>query len=516
MPPDMPAAKLRPTGPEHGDEAARHVLAAVAPDALDDGGRARVAHGEALARAPAHEQLARGRAVERRVADGDAARRLVAGVGGRPHDDARARQALADVVVGLALEVEHEPAHAPGAEALPGRAREPQRERAVGERVGPEAAHDLAGEQRADRAVGVVHARRSTVTCSPRASAVAGQREHLAVERRGGRGARDAAEARERALGPDGRREQRAEVDAGAAVADLAREVGAADEIVEAAHADRAPSARAPPRPRTAGTGARARACPAKRRRSSGSCVAMPTGQVLRWQTRIMMQPAATSGAVEKPNSSAPEQRADDDVEAGAQPAVDLQADAAAQVVADEHLLGLGEAELPGHAGVPDRRRGGGAGAAVHAGDHDVVGAGLGDAGGDRADARERDELDADLGRRVGAAQVVDQLREVLDRVDVVVRGRRDQADARRRVAQARDLDVDLVAGQLAALARLGALRDLDLQHVGVDQVGRRDAEARGGDLLDRRAARIAVGVELASGARPRRPRRCWSGRRGG
>ena len=32
----------------------------------------------------------------------------------------------------------------------------------------------------------------------------------------------------------------------------------------------------------------------------------MPTGQVLRWQTRIMMQPMAISGAVEKPNSSAP------------------------------------------------------------------------------------------------------------------------------------------------------------------------------------------------------------------
>src|ERR1041384_7287072 len=40
--------------------------------------------------------------------------------------------------------------------------------------------------------------------------------------------------------------------------------------------------------------------------RRSGSCVATPTGQVLRWQTRIMMQPEAISGAVEKPISSAP------------------------------------------------------------------------------------------------------------------------------------------------------------------------------------------------------------------
>ncbi len=45
---------------------------------------------------------------------------------------------------------------------------------------------------------------------------------------------------------------------------------------------------------------------PAKRLRSSGFWVAMPTGQVSRWQTRIMMQPDTTSGAVAKPNSSAP------------------------------------------------------------------------------------------------------------------------------------------------------------------------------------------------------------------
>ena len=32
----------------------------------------------------------------------------------------------------------------------------------------------------------------------------------------------------------------------------------------------------------------------------------MPTGQVLRWQTRIIMQPIASNGAVAKPNSSAP------------------------------------------------------------------------------------------------------------------------------------------------------------------------------------------------------------------
>jgi hypothetical protein len=58
------------------------------------------------------------------------------------------------------------------------------------------------------------------------------------------------------------------------------------------------------------------------------------------------------------------------------------------------------------------------------AGDEDVVGVGLGHAGRHRPDAHLGDELDRDARLRVRAAQVVDELLEVLDRVDVVVRRR--------------------------------------------------------------------------------------------
>jgi hypothetical protein len=67
---------------------------------------------------------------------------------------------------------------------------------------------------------------------------------------------------------------------------------------------------------------------------------------------------------------------------------------------------------------------------------------------------------------------------------------------------------VDLVAGQLAALAGLGALRHLDLDHVGVDQVFGGHAEAARGDLLDGRAhPGVAVGSGLKrSGSSPPSP----------
>jgi hypothetical protein len=124
------------------------------------------------------------------------------------------------------------------------------------------------------------------------------------------------------------------------------------------------------------------------------------------------------------------EQRADDDVAAGLELAVDLHHDPVAQAVEQQRLLRLGQAELPRRAGVLERGQRGGAGAAVVAGDEHHVGVRLGHARGDRADADLGHQLDVDPGPVVGVLQVVDELGEVLDRVDVVVRRRRDQPDA--------------------------------------------------------------------------------------
>src|SRR5262249_46211966 len=67
------------------------------------------------------------------------------------------------------------------------------------------------------------------------------------------------------------------------------------------------------------------------------------------------------------------------------------------------------------------------------------------------------------------------------------------QTDAGRRMAYLGDDLVDLAPGQLPAFARLGALGDLDLHHVGIDQVFRRHAEASRRHLLDGGAHRVAV-----------------------
>src|SRR5271157_2936890 len=96
------------------------------------------------------------------------------------------------------------------------------------------------------------------------------------------------------------------------------------------------------------------------------------------------------------------------------------------------------------------------------AGNDDVVGVGLGDAGGYGAYSALGDELDADGGLGIDTLEVIDQLGQIFYGVDVVVRRRRDELDAGLGVAQARDQLGDLVAGELAAFSRLGTLGDFD------------------------------------------------------
>ena len=81
--------------------------------------------------------------------------------------------------------------------------------------------------------------------------------------------------------------------------------------------------------------------------RSFGSWVHTPTGQVLDWHWRTMMQPMATSAAVPTPYSSAPIIAAITTSRPGAHAAIGAQRHALAQIVEREHLMRLGQAHLP-------------------------------------------------------------------------------------------------------------------------------------------------------------------------
>ena len=87
----------------------------------------------------------------------------------------------------------------------------------------------------------------------------------------------------------------------------------------------------------------------------------------------------------------------------------------------------------------------------------------------------------------------MNQLRDILNRIDIVVRRRTDQTHARCRVSDSGDLFVYLAARQFPPLARFGALSDFDLKLIRISQIPCRDSESTGSDLFDGRALRIAI-----------------------
>src|SRR5260370_402950 len=140
---------------------------------------------------------------------------------------------------------------------------------------------------------------------------------------------------------------------------------------------------------------------------------------------------------------------------------------------------------FPGKASVLDGRQRRRTGAAAVPANSDDVSAGFGDTGGDDADTGAGDEFYADARARIHGAQVMDQLREVFDAVNIVMRRRRNERRARGGVAGARDVFADFLCGQLAALTGLGALGPFDFEFFGVDEVIRGDSKTPRGDLLD-------------------------------
>ena len=190
-----------------------------------------------------------------------------------------------------------------------------------------------------------------------------------------------------------------------------------------------------------------------------------------------------------------PQQESDGGVPAGFQLPIGLHYDPAAEVVGDQYLLGFRQAQLPGQAGVFDRGLRRGSGAAVMPANQHYIAVALGNAGGDGANAHFRHQFDMDPGRRIDVFQVVNQLGQILDGIDVVMRRRGNQLDAGGSMPHPADNFIHLVTRQLPALPGLGSLRHFDLQVRGVDQVVGRNPEAARGHLLDGAVAGIAVGI---------------------
>ena len=409
-----------------------------------------IAHRETLARDAAEVTFSGDRAVKHRIADDHRVfRHDLLGRGGRIDDEAPSRQTLADVVVGLAFEFERHAVGHPGPEALACRALELDVDRPVRQTLVAVTLGDHARQHGAGRSVRVLDRQ-----CQADRGAVL-DRLATAFDQRA---VEHAVETVILAVGladPDALRrfgfvEQPREVEPlGFPVVDHRRPVQhlhLADHVLELAVAElRHPLAHFFGDEEEVvddvfGQPDEALAQHGVLRRDSD-----------RAGVQVALAHHDAAGRDQRCGREAEfvrtQQRPDDDVAPRPQAAVDLHRNARAQPVDDERLVGFGKPDLPGGPGMFDRRQRRRARAALEARDRHMVGASLGHAGRNRADPDLGHELDRHQPVRVDVLQVEDQLRQILDRIDVVVRRRRDEAHARGRVPHPGDGGIDLVAG---------------------------------------------------------------------
>ena len=161
--------------------------------------------------------------------------------------------------------------------------------------------------------------------------------------------------------------------------------------------------------------------------------------------------------------------------------------------------MGFRQTEFAWQPGVFLAREHGGTCSAADTIDLDDVGACFCDADCDGANVVDGHQLDAYGDARIDRLEIVDELGEILNRIDVMVRRGTDQIVSGFTVANFGDLASHLFAHQLAAFAWFGALGHLDLQFLTVDEVFGVDTESPTCNLPDARAEAASPDITVES-----------------
>ena len=147
--------------------------------------------------------------------------------------------------------------------------------------------------------------------------------------------------------------------------------------------------------------------------------------------------------------------------------------------------MGLCQSQFPGKSGIVDGVSRCRTGTTVITGYQDDLGSRLGHTGCYGSHTGFRYQLYGDSCLGVGIFQIVDQLRQILNGINVVMRGRRDQGHTWCGVSSLGDPWIYLSSGQMSALAGFCSLCHLDLDLLCTHQIAAGDAKTSAGYLLN-------------------------------
>src|SRR5207302_92193 len=181
--------------------------------------------------------------------------------------------------------------------------------------------------------------------------------------------------------------------------------------------------------------------------------VAIQTAFIFRWISWLrrgcnwFQQPTQRSRRL-RSSRPQPFRLANDHIAPKFESAVHSQPHSAAQSCLHQGAMRIAQSHFPWEPSILDGGDWGCAGASVMSTDSDNVSSGLCHSGGDNSYAGTRNQFHPDPRAWIYRAQVIDQLCQILDAVDIVMRRRRDQHHFRHSVPQACDVDAHFAGWQ--------------------------------------------------------------------
>ena len=115
------------------------------------------------------------------------------------------------------------------------------------------------------------------------------------------------------------------------------------------------------------------------------------------------------------------------------------------------------------------------------------------------ADTIFRNKFHRNACARIDILHIENQLRQIFDGINIMMRRRRNKLDALNRMPRSRNDSIYFMTGELPALAGFCTLCNLNLNFICIDQIVCRDAKTSRSNLFDGAPAEISVGIRLES-----------------
>lgn len=185
------------------------------------------------------------------------------------------------------------------------------------------------------------------------------------------------------------------------------------------------------------------------------------------------------------------EKREDEKVEKGEKEEIEMKRKEGEKKVKKKSMVGLGKEDLKRGKGVIKRGERWRESEEIIERKGDMVGERIGEKGWKSEKEKLRKKIERNIGWRIEVFKVVDEMRKILNRVDVMVRRRRNEEKKRSGVEGIGDGRIEIVKRKMEELEGIWEMRKIDMDKIGIEEILSSKKEKERGKMIDWRELRV-------------------------